>query len=284
MSTALDMSLDDMIKNSRGNRERTRGGRAPRGRGGPRGSFNAGRMAAGRIPGGRMTGAVRRGPLPVNTRPSSYTIAKSTRRTKRFPWQPDLFEDSIRAAGISGIEIGTKLYVSNLDYGVTNEDIRELFSEIGELKRYAVHFDKNGRPSGSAEVVYTRRSDAFAALKRYNNVLLDGKPMKIEIVGANAGMPISARVNVTGVHGRKKRTVVMTPGPGRGGGYALPMVNRGSGRSSRGGIRNGRGQPRGSGSGRGRGRSGPGRKKPVDKSVDELDKELDSYHADAMQS
>lgn len=63
---------------------------------------------------------------------------------------------------------------------------------------------------GSAEVVYTRRSDAFAALKRYNNVLLDGKPMKIEIVGANAGMPISARVNVTGVHGRKKRTVVMT--------------------------------------------------------------------------
>lgn len=59
-------------------------------------------------------------------------------------------------------------------------------------------------------MVYTRRSDAFAALKRYNNVLLDGKPMKIEIVGANEGMPISARVNVTGVQGRKKRTVVMT--------------------------------------------------------------------------
>lgn len=64
---------------------------------------------------------------------------------------------------------------------------------------------------GSAEVVYTRRSDAFAALKRYNNVLLDGKPMKIEIVGANPGMPISARVNVTGVNGgRRRRTVVMT--------------------------------------------------------------------------
>ncbi|XP_028953185.1 THO complex subunit 4D-like [Malus domestica] len=299
MSTALDMSLDDMIKNSRGNRERNREqrGRGSRGRGGPRGSFNAGRMAAGRIPAGRMasgripagrmTGGVRRGPLTVNARPSSYTIAKSTRRTKRFPWQPDLFEDSLRAAGISGIEIGTKLYVSNLDYGVTNEDIRELFSEIGELKRYAVHFDKNGRPSGSAEVVYTRRSDAFAALKRYNNVLLDGKPMKIEIVGANAGMPISARVNVTGMHGRKKRTVVMTPGPGNAGGYAMPMVNRGPSRSSRGGNRNGRGKPRGNGSGsgrgRGRGRGGEGRKKPVEKSVDELDKELDSYHADNMQ-
>ena len=126
MSTALDMSLDDMIKNSRGNRDRNREqrGRGSRGRGGARGSFNAGRMAAGRIPAGRITGLVRRGPLPGGARPSSYTIAKSTRRTKRFPWQPDLFEDSLRAAGISGIEIGTKLYVSNLDYGVTNEDIR----------------------------------------------------------------------------------------------------------------------------------------------------------------
>ena len=63
---------------------------------------------------------------------------------------------------------------------------------------------------GSAEVIYLRRSDAFAALKRYNNVLLDGKPMKIEIVGANAEVPISARVNVTGINGRRKRTVVMT--------------------------------------------------------------------------
>lgn len=63
---------------------------------------------------------------------------------------------------------------------------------------------------GSAEVVYVRRSDAFAALKRYNNVLLDGKPMKIEIVGTNAEAPISARVNVTGINGRRKRTVVMT--------------------------------------------------------------------------
>lgn len=59
-------------------------------------------------------------------------------------------------------------------------------------------------------MVYTRRSDAFAALKRYNNVLLDGKPMKIEVLGPNAEVPISARVNVTGVNGRRKRTVVMT--------------------------------------------------------------------------
>jgi RNA recognition motif-containing protein len=38
---------------------------------------------------------------------------------------------------------------------------------------------------GTAEVVFARRSDALAALKRYNNVQLDGKPMKIEFIGTN---------------------------------------------------------------------------------------------------
>ncbi|XP_059642633.1 THO complex subunit 4D-like isoform X3 [Cornus florida] len=225
-----------------------------------------------------------------------YHIAQfylSFRRTKGFPWQHDLFEDSLRAAGLTGVENGTKLYVSNLDFGVTNEDIRELFSEIGELKRYAVHFDANGRPSGSAEVVFSRRSDAFQALKRYNNVQLDGKPMKIEIIGANSEIPVSARVNVVGVNGR--RTVVMASGMGRGRGSAAVIRGAGSQRS-RGGIQNGRGRGRGglpnrSGRGRGRGRGGVrgqgrgrGGKKPVKVSADDLDKELETYHADAMQT
>ena len=67
MATALDMSLDDLIKN-RGSRERVRGrGRVRRGRG------------PGRAPGGgRMPGPFRRGPLAVNPRPSPYTIAKAS--------------------------------------------------------------------------------------------------------------------------------------------------------------------------------------------------------------
>lgn len=257
---SLDMSLDDMIK-SRRSTERGRGtGRARRGRG-PGGS----------VRGGRMTVAPRRGPLSVNSRPSSYAIAKSFRRRKSFPWQRDLFEDSLRAAGLTGAENGTKLYVSNLDVGVTNEDIRELFSEMGELKRYAVHYDRNGRSSGSAEVVFSRRTDAFQALKRYNNVQLDGRPMKIEIIGTNSGIPASARVNVVGgANGR--RTVVMAP---RGRGRGTAAVNRGSGQRGRGGPRNVGARGRG---GRGGGR-GRGRNKAVEKSADELDKELDNYHA-----
>lgn len=57
-------------------------------------------------------------------------------------------------------------------------------------------------------MVFTRRSDAFQALKKYNNVQLDGKPMKIEISGASSDIPVMARGNVVGVV-NGKRTVVM---------------------------------------------------------------------------
>nr|KAJ0204725.1 hypothetical protein LSAT_V11C500284920 [Lactuca sativa] len=72
--------------------------------------------------------------------------------------------------------------------GVTNEDIR--------LNRYAIHFDKSGCPNGTGEVMFARRSDAFKASKHYNNVQLDGKPMKIEIVGSKSDVPLSPCVNL----------------------------------------------------------------------------------------
>ncbi|KAK9115234.1 hypothetical protein Syun_022031 [Stephania yunnanensis] len=269
MANSLDMSLDDLIKN-RNISERGRGrGSTRRGRG-RGGSFGRGSGRAG----GNMI-------QKQNTKSDDFIHSmgklKPFSRTKDFTWQHDLFEEGMVAAGYSTIETGTKLYVSNLDYGVTNEDIKELFSEIGELKRYTVHYDRNGRPSGSAEVVFTKRADALAAMKRYNNVQLDGKAMKIEIIGTNMGMPVSTLVNVIGgANGRGRRTVVMPSGIGRGRGFA--PVSRGSrfNRGGGGGIR-GRARPRG----RGRGR---GRRQPVEKSAEDLDKDLDSYHAEAMQT
>jgi len=65
---------------------------------------------------------------------------------------------------------------------------------------------------GSAEVIFTRRSEALAALKRYNNVRLDGKAMKIEVIGADLGLSAAAapRISVVpGASGRGQREVVM---------------------------------------------------------------------------
>ncbi|KAI7737640.1 hypothetical protein M8C21_023683 [Ambrosia artemisiifolia] len=315
---SLDMSLDDMIKSRRTTeRGKGRGRAARRGRGGPtvpprKGEFMMHLISikwnlVGEIFSyfsiswrfGKEILSLNLGtgvlfcimlicicPYLV---PSFVCWYQSFCRPKNLPWQRDLLEESLKAAGVNGLDNGAKLYVSNLDSGVTNEDIRELFSEIGELKRYAIHYDKSGRPNGTAEVMFARRSDAFQALKRYNHVQLDGKPMKIEIVGAKSEAPLSPRVNVVGgVNGQ--RTVFMMPGAARGRGAG--GFNRISGQRTRGGIKNSRGgatlNGRGGSVGRGRGRGrvqsagrgrGRGRKPAVEKSADELDKELENYHA-----
>lgn len=249
------MALDDVIKSTK---QSTRGSSRGRGRsalsrtrGGAAGAFAVDGN-------GSSAGPIRRGAPRSTSRPSPYTFAKPAQRATDGPWQHDLFEDDTSAAPgrpTMGIETGTKLYISNLDYGVSNEDIKELFSEVGDLKRGTIHFDRSGRSKGTAEVVYSRRTDALAAMKRYNNVQLDGKPMKIELIGTNLSIPApAARVsNGTATAGRG----------GRGAGVTAPR---------------GRGVPGRRGRGQGRGRVGG-----AEKSAAELDAELEDYHSEAMQ-
>uniref|UniRef100_A0A0D9XN12 RRM domain-containing protein n=1 Tax=Leersia perrieri TaxID=77586 RepID=A0A0D9XN12_9ORYZ len=180
----------------------------------------------------------------------------------------------------TNVDTPTKLYISNLDYAVSNEDIKELFSELGNIKRYSINYDKSGRSKGTAEVVFSTRSDALAAVKKYNNVHLDGKPMKIELIGTNIQTPAPLPLPPPAIFGFTAPAAYFTSptksGAGRGGrGWA-------QGRGGRGWA-----QGRGGFGGRGRGHMGRGRGKRYlgsrKVSAEELDADLDKYHAEGMQ-
>ncbi|XP_057471536.1 THO complex subunit 4B-like [Actinidia eriantha] len=246
----LDMSLDDIIKMNK--KPGGRGGGAnPRGR-----ARNSG------------PGPARRLPNRSSNRTTPYSVEKV--QAPETTWKHDMFAEDVVApapaypapgARVAAIETGTKLFISNLDYEVSTEDIKELFSEVGDLKRYSIHFDRSGRSKGTAEIVFSRRRDAEAAVKRYNDVELDGKAMKIEIVGTNIGTPAALPPRSNGLYG----DLIGAPrSQGKGG-----TVRRSRGGAARGSSRGGRGR-------------GRGRDEKV--SAEDLDAELEKYHAEAMQT
>ena len=87
-----------------------------------------------------------------------------TRGNPDGQWDHDMYSGGGGGGGgmrTTGISTSGKLIISNLDFGVSDSDIHELFSEFGDLKVATVHYDRSGRSLGTAEVSFDRRGDAM---------------------------------------------------------------------------------------------------------------------------
>ena len=75
-----------------------------------------------------------------------------------------------------------KLYIGNLPYTVTEEHLRDLFSQFGEIVDLKLITDKmSGRSRGIAFVEYTFEEDATKAIEATNGTDLEGRAIVVNV-------------------------------------------------------------------------------------------------------
>ncbi|KAI0392543.1 RNA recognition domain-containing protein [Xylariaceae sp. FL0594] len=77
----------------------------------------------------------------------------------------------------------SKVVVSNLPKDVNEAQIKEYFTtSVGPIKRVELSYGPNSVSRGIATVTFLKADGASKAFNQLNGILVDGRPMKIEIV------------------------------------------------------------------------------------------------------
>lgn len=76
----------------------------------------------------------------------------------------------------------TLVMVCNLDYGVDDDDIMELFNQDGVVEKGFVHYDRDGNSLGTAHLSFKYREEAFQIIEQFHGVRLDGRRLKLHLV------------------------------------------------------------------------------------------------------
>jgi RNA recognition motif-containing protein len=77
-----------------------------------------------------------------------------------------------------------KLYVGNLPYTVTDGDLRDMFSKVGEVASATIIMDRmshSPRSKGFGFVEMTNDSEADAAIEKYNGMDMEGRAITVNV-------------------------------------------------------------------------------------------------------
>ncbi len=76
----------------------------------------------------------------------------------------------------------SKLYVGNLSYNVAEDELRQLFSQAGEIKEVTMILDRDTRrPKGFGFVEFMTQADAEKAIQMFNDYELDGRRLTVNM-------------------------------------------------------------------------------------------------------
>lgn len=73
---------------------------------------------------------------------------------------------------------GTKIYVGNLNFDTTGEDLKAAFSQYGEVKDCFIPTDYDGNPRGFG-FIQMSEEDALKAIEELNGTELDGRTLNV---------------------------------------------------------------------------------------------------------
>lgn len=119
------------------------------------------------------------------------------------------------------------LYVSNLSYNLTDNELREAFERFGAVTHARIILDREtGRSRGFAFVEMPNDDEARAAINGLNNTELSGRPLKVVEARPREERPYTPRPGGGGGGGA---------GGGGGGGYGGGYKGGGGGGGYKGG-------------------------------------------------
>ncbi len=81
--------------------------------------------------------------------------------------------------------MGTKVFVGNLSFDTTREQVQELFAQAGEVTEVTMPTDRmSGRPRGFAFVSFATDEAAAAAIQKLDGQELDGRNLRVNEASA----------------------------------------------------------------------------------------------------
>jgi len=114
--------------------------------------------------------------------------------------------------------MSTKLYVGNLAFQTTNQQLQDLFAQAGTVQSASVVEDRDtGRSRGFAYVEMSSNAEAAAAIEQFNGKDLGGRLLKV-----NEAKPRENRNGSTGRNFGGNRGGSRGGNGNSGGGYREP--------------------------------------------------------------
>lgn len=78
--------------------------------------------------------------------------------------------------------MNNKMFVGNLPYKTTEEELKEMFAEFGEVVEAVILTDKfTGRSKGFGFVTMATEEEAQAAIKGLDQKEIDGRNIKVDV-------------------------------------------------------------------------------------------------------